>query len=162
MGGQPDSTPSAADLILRVYFERMNWSRRDLAFLLPVLAAAQTSPKREKLPSATFRLEDIPARQSGPILMRQLLNGDTHSGFLIDLHETELPTGDAPHASHHHVHEELLIVREGLLEVSVGERTVRLGPGGVGYFASNQEHGWKNVGKSPAKYFVMALGEDKA
>jgi len=29
------------------------------------------------------------------------------------------------------------------------------------YIASGEEHGWKNVGSSQAKYFVLALGDDK-
>jgi len=37
--------------------------------------------------------EDLAAKQSGPIVLRQILTGDTHSGYLIDLHETEKPAG---------------------------------------------------------------------
>jgi len=66
-----------------------------------------------------------------------------------------------PHAPHRHVHEEMLLIREGTLEVTVKGRTERLGPGSAVYVASNEEHGWTNVGSSPAKYFVLALGDDK-
>jgi quercetin dioxygenase-like cupin family protein len=45
--------------------------------------------------------------------------------------------------------------------VTVKGRTERLGPGSAVYIASNDEHGWKNVGSTQAKYFVLALGEDK-
>jgi len=68
--------------------------------------------------------------------------------------------GQVPHAPHHHVHEELLLIREGTLEVTVKGRTERLGPGSAVYIASGEEHGWKNVGPSAAKYFVLALGAD--
>ena len=93
--------------------------------------------------------------------MRQILKGDTHSGYQIDLHESELPAGRAPHPPHHHVHEEMLIVREGELEVMVAGKTTHLGPGSVAYIASNQEHGWRNAGTTTATYFVLALGGDK-
>ncbi len=140
----------------------MKWSRRRFAFLLPALAPAQTTARKEPLPSNAFRYEDMAARKSGAIVARQILTGGTHTGYAIDLHETELPAGQAPHAPHHHVHEEMLLVREGLLEVTIGERATRLGPGSVAYLASNQEHGWRNVGTGPARYFVLALGDDKA
>lgn len=133
-----------------------------MPFLLPALAAAQTTARKETLPSAAFRYEDMAARKSGTIMARQILTGNTHSGFTVDLHETELPAGEAPHPPHHHVHEEMLLVREGLLEVSIGGRASRLGPGSVAYLASNQEHGWRNAGTTPARYFVLALGDDKA
>lgn len=96
-----------------------------MPFLLPALAAAQTTARKETLPSAAFRYEDLTARKSGTIVMRQILTGDTHSGFTLDLHETELPAGEAPHAPHHHVHEEMLLVREGLLEVTNASESAR-------------------------------------
>ena len=138
----------------------MKFSRRDLSFLLPAIAAAQTTRKREVVPSNAFRYEDLAAKQSGPIVMRQILTGDTHTGYLLDLHETELPAGQAPHPPHRHIHEEMLLIREGLLEVTIAGKATRLGPGSVAYLASNQEHGWRNVGGAPARYFVLALGGD--
>ena len=78
------------------------------------------------------------------------------------MHESELPAGEAPHPPHSHVHEEMLLIREGLLEVTIGGKTTRLGPGSAAYLASNQEHGWRNVGTETARYFVLALGDDKA
>ena len=64
----------------------------------------------------------------------------------------------APHAPHHHEHEEMVMVQNGTIEVTILGKATRLGPGGVGYVASNEEHGWKNVGDGPANYFVIAFG----
>jgi quercetin dioxygenase-like cupin family protein len=140
----------------------MRVSRRDLSFLLPALAAAQTPARNPALPSNTFRHEDIAARKSGTLLSRQMMKGNTHTGYVLDLHESEIAAGEAPHPPHHHVHEELLLIRQGLLEVSIAGKTTRLGPGSAAYLASNEEHGWRNVGNEPARYFVLALGDDKA
>ena len=137
----------------------MQWSRRDLSFLLPALAAAQ-SEDRGAAPSMAFRFEDLVANTSGAIVTRQILNGDTHTGFLLDLHESELAVGQPPHAPHQHVHEELLLIREGVLDVTIEGKTTRLGAGSGAYFASNRMHGWHNSGSIPAKYFVLALGRD--
>ncbi|MEO8595417.1 MAG: cupin domain-containing protein [Candidatus Solibacter sp.] len=140
----------------------MKPSRRDLAILLPAMAAAQTGAKADLLPAAAFRYEDLTARKNGTMTSRQMMTGDTHTGYRLDLHETELAAGEMPHAPHRHVHEELLLIREGTLDVTIAGRTTRLGAGSVAYLASNQEHGWKNVGAAPARYFVLALGDDKA
>ena len=76
----------------------------------------------------------------------------------VEIHHTELAPGSAPHAPHHHVHEEVIAVREGLVEVTISGKTVKLGPGGMAYVASNEEHGWKNAGNTQAHYIVITLG----
>jgi quercetin dioxygenase-like cupin family protein len=113
------------------------------------------------LPSGIFSYDQLQIQKNATTEIRQMLTGPTHSGYRIDLHETALAPGQMPHAAHRHVHEELMLVREGTIEVTVGTKTTRIGPGSAVYIASNEEHGWKNVGTSQAKYFVMALGDDK-
>ena len=139
----------------------MKLSRRELPLLLPALAAAQSSDRAEMLRSAALRFEEMPARRSGSITARQILKGATHSGFPIDLHQSELPAGESPHPPHRHIHEEMMLIREGVLDVSIDGRITRLGPGSVAYIASNRQHGWRNPGSEPARYFVLALGEDR-
>jgi len=112
------------------------------------------------VPSGMFDHESLAVRESGSVRIREMLKGLTHSGFQIDLHSTELAVGQAPHAPHHHVHEEMLLVEDGLLEVTVAGKTQRLGPGSAVYVASGEEHGWRNAGTTSALYFVLALGTD--
>jgi quercetin dioxygenase-like cupin family protein len=140
----------------------MSLSRRDLAVLLPALAAANASAQTEKtIPSTVFRYEDLPVRTSAATKQRQTFNGVTHSGFHVDLHLTELAPGQMPHAAHRHVHEEIVMIERGTLEVTIKEKVTRAGPGSVVYVASGEEHGWRNIGSEPAEYFVLALGRDK-
>lgn len=135
----------------------MSLSRRELAALLPALAAAAPAPVTT-LPSSTYPFENLKVKENGENRSRDVFDGLTHSGFHIDMHETELAPGKAPHGSHHHEHEELIMIRQGLLEVTISGKSTRLGPGSVAYVASNEEHGWRNVGDTQAHYFVMALG----
>ncbi len=133
----------------------MSYSRRDLGLLLMAAGAAAQKPA---LPSKTYRFEDLPVRDTGPTMFRAILDGQTHAGFAIELHETALATSQAPHPPHHHANEELLLILEGTLEVTVAGTASRLGAGSVAYMASQVEHGWRNVGSVPARYFVLALG----
>ena len=91
---------------------------------------------------------------------RAVLNGETHSGFAVELHMTELGPGQAPHPPHKHVHEELLMLQTGMLDVTLGGQTTRVNAGSVVFLASNDEHGWRNPGPEHARYFVIALGHD--
>jgi|RhiMethySRZTD1v2_1073278.scaffolds.fasta_scaffold1907773_2 quercetin dioxygenase-like cupin family protein len=141
-------------------------SRRELAVLLPALAAAQETKQpaaakpEAKQPSACFPYEQMPVKASGQNKQRAVFSGATHSGYHVDMHLTELAPGLAPHAAHRHVHEEMVMVQRGTLEVTIEGKSTKLGPGSVGYVASNEMHGWKNIGDGPCEYFVLALGRD--
>jgi len=131
------------------------------SLLAVAMVVGRVYGSQNPLPSGLFSYDQLPVQKNSTTEIRQMVTGATHSGYRIDLHETALAPGQMPHAPHRHVHEELLLIREGTIEVTVGTKTSRLGPGSSVYVASNEEHGWKNVGSTPAKYFVMALGDDK-
>lgn len=128
--------------------------------LAGLLGAPQNASSEAVLPSKAYPFQDLPVRSHGGVRTRQVFSGLTHTGFHVDLHETDLAPGARPHPPHHHVHEEIFMVREGLVEVTMSGRASRLGPGSVAYIASNTQHGIRNAGKSHAQYFVMALGKD--
>jgi mannose-6-phosphate isomerase-like protein (cupin superfamily) len=140
----------------------MKVSRRQLAGLLPALAAAQTQEKKAKpvLASKAYKYEDLPVKPNGENNGRAVFDGKTHAGFGVELHITELGPGMAPHAPHHHVNEEALMLRSGQLDVTIEGKTTRVTAGSVVYVNSNEEHGWKNPGPERAQYFVIALGKE--
>src|SRR5205807_2348167 len=75
-----------------------------------------------------------------------------------EAHETTLPPGGSPHPPHRHAHSEMWLIREGTVDITVNNNTTRLGPGSLGFVSSNDEHGIKNAGETPASYFVVAIG----
>jgi quercetin dioxygenase-like cupin family protein len=140
----------------------MNPSRRELAALLPVfLVAAGAEAAPELLPSKCYPFDSLPVKTNPKTHneTRPVLDGLTHAGCHIDLHITTLQPGEMPHPPHTHLWEEMVLVQKGTLDVTINGRTTRIGPGSVGYVASNQLHGWKNVGDTPAQYFVLAFRE---
>ena len=141
----------------------MNYSRRDLALLLPAVAAAsaQAQTDSQVLPARAYKYEDLPVKVNKTSKGRAVLRGDTHSGYPVELHLTELDPGQAPHAPHRHVHEEIFMLREGTVDMTISGKTTRLGPGSLAYIASNELHGLINSGTEAAHYFVIALGDDK-
>jgi quercetin dioxygenase-like cupin family protein len=145
----------------------VNYSRRDLNLLFPAAlaamnAAAQSTAQNTPLTSNTYKFEDLAVHPSGQNRSRPILQGETHTGLPIELHMTELAPGQAPHPPHRHVHEEMVMVQEGTLEVTIAGRAATLGPGSSAFVASNDHHGWRNVGTTRALYFVLALGRDSA
>lgn len=157
----------------------MDQTRRSLFSLFPALCAAAafsgeaaqgqatTAPPRPHgdagrvIPSVAYTLESLPVH-GHENLSRPIVNGTTHRHYPVEVHETTLQPGSMPHPAHHHVHEEMFLIREGTVEVTIDGKSTRLDPGGAAYVASNAVHGIKNVGSGPANYFVIALGGDKA
>ncbi len=142
----------------------MNPSRRDLSALLPVLAVySARAAENTGLPSKAYSFESLPVRTDpkNGAEYRDVFRGMTHEGMPIDLHITTMPTGEMPHPSHHHPHEEMMLVQTGQLAVTIAGSTSTVGPGSVIYIHSNEEHGIRSVGDVPAQYFVLAFGHQK-
>lgn len=138
----------------------MAYSRRQLGLLLQALAAGAASSEDKVLTSKMFAFEELAVKQSGKNRQRAVLDGLTHKGFRIEAHHTELAPGEAPHAPHHHDREEMVIIREGTMEVTIQGKSRKLGPGSLVLIGSGEEHGWRNVGSTQAHYVVIALGRD--
>ena len=143
----------------------MNLSRRDLGLLLPALAsvaAGQTPPKPNILPSKLYHTEQIPYTGDDKKKGRRFFLGTTHTGFNLEMHETILGPGEISHPPHQHVHEEIIVIVEGTIEAHIAGKTDTATAGSVSFFASNDMHNFRNVGSTPCRYYVLELRADAA
>ena len=139
----------------------MTYSRRDLCLLVSALAASSGGKAQDtRLTGKAYPYAELPVHESNGHQSRPILKGELHNGEYLEIHETRLPPGGMPHPAHHHIHEEMFLIREGTVEVTINGKSTKLGPGSVGFAASNEQHGIRNVGTTPAEYFVVALGKD--
>jgi hypothetical protein len=113
------------ELLSKEIFVR--FPRREICFLLPELLAAGVELKAfavedNSLPSE-FSFDKMPlhvANNSAQI--RQTMRGKLATGEGLEVYESTLPPNAAITAtSHHHVHSEMWLVREGSIELT-GER----------------------------------------
>jgi mannose-6-phosphate isomerase-like protein (cupin superfamily) len=147
----------------------MSITRRDLCTLLPAALLPPIFPKsalaedeKNILPSATYPFEKLTPHRSNDADIRAVLKGKLATGESLEVHETTLPPGGMPHPPHRHVHSEMWLIREGTVELTIEGKSAQMGPGSVGFVRSNEEHGIKNVGATPATYFVVAVGPGAA
>ena len=139
----------------------MTYSRRDLCLLFATMAGStQGAAKVMALPSKVYPYEEMPLRKNAGNESRAVLSGALHTGCFLEVHQTRLAPGGMPHPPHHHLHEEMFLIREGTLEVTISGKPRRLGTGSIAFVGSNDEHGVRNAGTSPTEYFVVALGKD--
>lgn len=87
--------------------------------------------------------------------LRSLVRQPTVTLDELEIHITTLNPGLSSHPPHTHPNEELVIVREGTVEVLNGGVWKRLGPGSVIFNASNSPHALRNAGGTPATYHVI-------
>jgi mannose-6-phosphate isomerase-like protein (cupin superfamily) len=128
----------------------------------PILTSEASAEQGNALPSAMYPFEKLPVRTPNNAQIRDVLKGKLATGESLEVHETTLVPGGAPHPPHRHAHSEMWLIREGTVEIMVNGTSSRLGPGSVGFVESNDEHGIKNVGTTPATYFVVAVGPGAA
>jgi len=160
----------------------MSATRRDALFLLsglvssavaleglagrglanPGLANPSSSNQDNSLPSSTYPFSELSVNNANGAQIRPVLKGKLATSEALEVHETTLPAGGMPHPPHHHVHSEMWLVREGTVQLTINGTSHVMGPGSVGFVHSNDEHGIKNVGTTPATYFVVAVGPGAA
>jgi quercetin dioxygenase-like cupin family protein len=134
----------------------MSRSRLVAIAIVSWLATAQAGPSDDpKLVSATVAWDEIQGRPSPNGRTRSILRGPTATLEELESHVTTLPPGQASHAPHRHPQEEVIILREGMLDVFQNGRTRRVGTGAFLFMASMEEHAVKNVGEGPAVYYVV-------
>lgn len=152
----------------------MKISRRQMGLLLPALAATATAsaqttgapapaPGVEQLPvmkTRAYRFAELPVITNGKNKRRSMFTDKTHTGFKISSHMNEVAPGEVNHPPHQHLREEMMLIREGTIELTVNGKPYRLGPGDVGVIGSNEMHNAKNVGTTSAHYFIVNIGRD--
>ena len=116
-------------------------------------ALAHTTPA--KLGSAVFDWAKMEVKTTDVGTIRSLVRQPTATLDELEMHVTTLNPGLASHPPHTHPNEELVIVREGTVEVLNGGSWKRLGPGSVIFNASGSPHALRNVDDKPAIYHVI-------
>lgn len=113
---------------------------------------AQVSP----VASDVYRFSALKVEKEATRERRQILEGVTRDLELLEIHTSTLEPGKAPHAAHTHDDiEELIIVKEGKLKVTIKDQTKVLGPGSVALAIPGEEHGFENGGDSRVTYYVL-------
>ena len=138
----------------------MELNRRNACLSLLLLSRAPAwASELPALASKAYPFEDLAASKEDHVTYRDVMEGRTHTGDYLEVHETVLEPDARPHPPHHHEGEELFLISSGTLEATVAGKSTQLGPGSVLFVASNEEHGIRNVGNKPAQYFVITLGQ---
>ena len=153
----------AGDTVSTREVHRKSWSRRDLALVLPAMLASSSlaADQANRLPSVVYVFQDLPVRRLEKLKFRSIVTGTTVDGCNLSVHESALAPGSEPHPPHHHKGEEIFLVVDGTLEVTINGKSSRISKGSVAFVGSGDQHGIRNPGEVPAKYYVIELGPQR-
>jgi quercetin dioxygenase-like cupin family protein len=117
-------------------------------------SVARTAPP--ELTSAVFEWSDLKPEPTAVGEVRRVFQNPTATLEELRCHITTLKAGTTSHPPHVHGHEELLIVREGNVELFYKGGWHPAGPGSVIFLTGTDPHGIRNAGTTPATYHVLA------
>ena len=149
-------------------------NRREMCAALAAFAAmaatsmeaqsgAAASGETDLSVSRVFKFSEMKVTQSSNGgWSRAIGHGVLPTGEYVESHQTMLPPGKMPHPPHQHRNSEFVMIREGQLEYYNEGKPEPVGPGDVIYSASMKMHGMKNVGTTPALYFVVSVSRGQA
>ena len=120
---------------------------------LSVIAVAQ-APK-QLMKSSIFDWNSIESKATKTGSRREFFKQPTATLDQLECHVTTINPGESAHAPHQHAEEELIVIKEGTIEAMQNGSTKRAGAGSIIFQGSNDLHGMRNVGQTPASYYVI-------
>lgn len=131
-----------------------------LYFLLSLTPTviAQSQPVR----SGIYRWNDLDVKAGPEGESRKLLEGSTPEFGYFEIHATTQFKGAIPKPAHMQNNlEELIIIKEGTMKCTVGEKTKILGKGSVVLIPPLHEQHFENIGDGPLTYYVFMFRSKK-
>jgi quercetin dioxygenase-like cupin family protein len=116
--------------------------------------AAESSGK-SVMHSTVFDWEKMDPQSTKVGAKRAVMDSPVATLDRLECHITTVNAGEEPHPPHQHPEEELVLIKEGTMDIVQNGERKRVGPGSVVFNSSNELHGFKNVGDTPATYFVV-------
>jgi quercetin dioxygenase-like cupin family protein len=125
------------------------------AGLLHALADALPPSRPTTLPAQVFNWDEMKVQKTASGERRAVTQMPTATLDQLECHITTLNPGQQAHAPHRHPHEEIMLLKEGTLEAFVNGQHIPMPTGSILFVAPFDLHNVRNVGTTPATYFVM-------
>lgn len=132
--------------------------KNNLLLLLGLLGLNLCQAQNDTITSGNYQWKAAKVEKEATRKRRQILDGPSVFMDRFEVHATTLKPGMAPHPPHQHdAEEELIIVKEGQVKVTIGEESKVLGPGSVAFAEIGDMHGFENAGTTDATYYVIKM-----
>lgn len=138
------------------FIKKLNDMRMNLILFFLVTGSSLTAQQNDSLQSGVYYWNKLEPAKEDTRIRRQILDGKTFALANFEIHTSTLEPGKAPHPPHSHTdQDELMIVKEGTVKITIGNKSRILGPGSIAFTMPADEHGIENAGNTQATYFIL-------
>jgi len=130
--------------------------KRIFFFLFIMNTLTTMAQKNDSLLSGVYYWNKLTSVKEDTRVRKQVLEGKTFALEYFEIHSSTLEPGKAPHPPHTHAdQEELIIVKEGQVKITIAGQNKILGPGSIAFAIPGDEHGIENAGNTTATYYIL-------
>jgi XRE family transcriptional regulator, regulator of sulfur utilization len=126
-----------------------------LAFLICATGPAFAQAPAPKIGSGIFPWDQIVLKPTATGARTTVFDGSTATLDKFHCHVSRLNPGANTGPLHRHPQEELIVIKEGTLEVNIDGKIQTADAGSMIFYSANENERMVNVGSTPATYYVF-------
>jgi len=132
-----------------------------LAILFQIIAM-NTIAQLQPIHSGVYHWNESPVKKDKQRESRKIAEGTTAEFSYFEIHATTQEKGATPRPPHAQDSlEEMIIIKEGKLKCTIGNKTAELGPGSVLLIPPHEMQTFENTGNGPVTYYVFMFRSRK-
>lgn len=132
-----------------------------LILLLPIIVM-DTFAQLKPITSAVYHWKELPVKKDNQREGRKIAEGTTSEFSYFEIHATTQEKGATPRPPHAQDSiEELIIIKDGKLKCTIGDKTAELGAGSVLLIPPHEMQTFENTGDGPVTYYVFMFRSRK-
>ena len=122
-----------------------------------------TALAQQPITSGVFHWSELPVKKDGLRESRKIAEGSTREFEYFEIHATTQGKGAVPRPAHtQNDIEEVIIIKEGTVKCTIGNKTAILGKGSVLLIPPLESQVFENVGDGDLTYYVFMFRSRKA
>lgn len=123
-----------------------------------IICSQQLFAQIDSVKSAVYRWNNLQQKKEETRVRREVVEGKTLDLSYFEVHTSTIEPGKAPHPPHSHVDtEEVIIVNQGTLNVTINGVSKILPAGSIAVAMPGDLHGIENAGNTVATYYILKL-----
>jgi (S)-ureidoglycine aminohydrolase len=127
-----------------------------LLVYLVIITFSVMAQKTDSLPSHVYRWDSLAAKKQNQWTTRSIMEGSTSSLSWFEVTAITLEPGKtSPPSSAYYDVEELLIIKEGEVNITIDGVSKKMGAGSIAFTMPRIVHGISNAGNTKATYYML-------
>lgn len=129
---------------------------KSILFFLLQLFVMNSFAQLQPVGSGVYHWSELPVKKEAQRESRKILEGTTTEFEYFEIHATTQYKGAVPRPPHTQKDiEEVIIIKEGTLKCTIGDKTAVLGKGSVLLIPPLESQTFENTGDRPVTYYVL-------